>query len=57
MGLPDRCELSGQKTYNRFVGICYLRDKDIGVSVIDSGMAPDCPRYSGGYRIVERVLV
>jgi endonuclease YncB( thermonuclease family) len=33
-GQPVRCELNGQKTYDRFVGTCYLRDKDIGVSVI-----------------------
>ena len=48
MGLPVRCELSGQKTYDRFVGICYLRDKDIGASIIEAGLALDCPRYSGG---------
>lgn len=37
MGQPVRCELNGQKTYDRFVGICYLRDKDIGASVTRSG--------------------
>ena len=47
-GQPVRCELNGQKTYDRFVGTCYLRDKDIGVSVIKAGLALDCPRYSGG---------
>lgn len=48
MGQPVRCELNGQKSYDRFVGICYLRDKDIGLSVIEAGLALDCPRYSGG---------
>jgi len=48
MGQPVRCELNGQKTYDRFVGICYLKDKDIGVSVIEAGLALDCPRYSDG---------
>ena len=43
VGQPVRCELNGQKTYDRFVGICYLKDKDIGVSVIKAGLALDCP--------------
>ena len=42
------CELNGEKTYDRFVGICYLNDKDIGISVIEAGLAIDCPRYSNG---------
>jgi micrococcal nuclease len=42
------CELNGEKTYDRFVGICYLDDKDIGISIIEAGLAIDCPRYSNG---------
>jgi micrococcal nuclease len=42
------CELNGEKTYDRFVGICYLNNKDIGISVIEAGLAIDCPRYSNG---------
>ena len=57
MDQPVRCELNGQKTYDRFVGICYLRDKDIGVSVIEAGLALDCPRYSGGrYAVFEQAV-
>lgn len=42
------CELNGEKTYDRFVGICHLGGKDIGSLIIDAGLALDCPRYSGG---------
>ena len=54
MGKRVRCELNGEKTYDRFVGICYLDDKDIGAAVIEAGLALDCPRFSGGkYKAVE----
>jgi micrococcal nuclease len=43
-----QCELTGAKTYDRFVGTCYLGGKDIGAAVIEAGLALDCPRYSGG---------
>lgn len=43
-----RCELNGEKTHDRFVGVCYLDDQDIGAAVIRAGLALDCPRFSGG---------
>ncbi len=50
MGKSIVCELNGDKTYDRFVGICYLDNKDIGISIIEAGLALDCQRYSnGGY--------
>ena len=48
MGKQLRCELSGEKTYDRFVGTCYLGEQDIGAAVIAKGLALDCPRYSRG---------
>ena len=42
------CELTGAKTYDRFVGTCYIDGEDIGIAVIAAGLALDCPRYSGG---------
>ena len=48
MGKQVRCELDGQKTHDRFVGICYLGGHDIGALFIGAGLALDCPRYSGG---------
>ncbi len=47
-GKHVRCELTGAKTYDRFVGTCYLDGEDIGIAVIAAGRALDCPRYSGG---------
>jgi len=43
-----RCELNGKKTYDRFVGNCYLGGRDIGAAVIEAGSALDRPRYSSG---------
>lgn len=48
MGKKVRCELNGQKTHDRFVGICFHDGKDIGEAVIAAGLALDCPRYSKG---------
>ena len=49
-----RCELNGDKSYDRFVGTCYLSDRDIGAAVVAAGLALDCPRFSGGkYRAAE----
>ena len=49
------CEFNGQKTYDRWVGVCWdARGVDIGGAVIAAGHARDCPRYSGGrYREFE----
>ena len=43
-----RCELDGSKTHDRFVGICYLDEHDIGARLIANGLALDCPRFGGG---------
>jgi micrococcal nuclease len=48
LGESVYCELNGKKTYDRFVGICYLNDADIGISIIEAGLAIDCPKYSNG---------
>jgi len=55
MGKRVRCKLDGTKTYDRWVGICYLNGQDIGATLIGAGLALDCPRFSGGrYAEVER---
>lgn len=48
MGKRVRCELDGSKSHDRFVGVCYLDEKDIGATVIAIGLALDCLKYSGG---------
>lgn len=53
-GKSLRCELNGERTYDRLVGICYLQGIDIGETIVKAGLALDCPRYSGGrYRGIE----
>lgn len=50
------CQLNGEKTYDRKVGVCHLAGKDIGVSIVKAGHAADCPRYSNGrYKNFETV--
>lgn len=46
------CELTGEKTYDRFVGICKLLENDaildLQEKIVESGCARDCERYSDG---------
>ncbi len=43
-----RCELNGERSYDRVIGVCFLDDRDIGASIISAGLARDCPRFSNG---------
>ncbi|WP_254683776.1 thermonuclease family protein [Ruegeria sp. AD91A] len=48
------CKLSGERTYDRWVGVCFVDGVDIGAASIAAGHALDCRRYSGGrYRHLE----
>ena len=54
-GKTVTCDLNGERSHDRRVGICYLDGHDIGAAIIGLGVARDCPRYSGGrYAAVER---
>lgn len=54
-GRELRCELDGERTHDRCVGICYLEGQDIGEVMVRRGLPRDCPRFSGGrYTQVER---
>jgi endonuclease YncB( thermonuclease family) len=50
-----RCELNGERSYEWWVGVCYLTDgTDIGAEIIRRGLALDCRRWSSGrYRSLE----
>ncbi len=49
------CDLTGERSYDRYIGICYADGADIGAAVIAAGHALDCRRYSGGrYRHLEQ---
>lgn len=53
-GKAISCDLNGDRTYDRWVGVCYADGEDIGAAVIAAGHALDCKRYSGGrYRKFE----
>jgi micrococcal nuclease len=57
MGKRVRCVLNGKKTYDRFVGVCYLGGQDVGAAVIEAGLALDCAKFSSGqYKSYEKVL-
>jgi len=47
-GKTVRCELNGERSYDRVIGVCYLNGQDIGAAIIAAGLARDCPRFSGG---------
>lgn len=55
VGKTVQCELSGARTYDRWVGVCFTQEgHDIGAIMIANGYALDCRRYSGGrYRSLE----
>lgn len=46
------CELNGERSHDRWVGICFIEVDgawtDLGGLVIAAGLALDCPRYSDG---------
>jgi micrococcal nuclease len=49
------CELDGERTHDRCVGVCYLNGADIAEVMVREGLARDCPRFSGGrYATTER---
>jgi micrococcal nuclease len=48
------CQLNGERTHDRWVGVCFLNGQDIGAIAVANGHALDCARYSGGrYRDLE----
>jgi micrococcal nuclease len=53
-GRTLRCELNGERTHDRCVGVCYLEGVDISAEMVRRRVARDCPRFIGGrYRLIE----
>ena len=50
-----RCELNGERSHERLIGVCFLPDgTDVGAEIIRRGLALDCPHFSGSkYRALE----
>ncbi len=42
------CELNGERSYDRMIGVCYANGNDVAAVLIANGYALDCARYSGG---------
>ena len=43
-----KCSLSGRKSYERYIGVCWIGAVDVGALIILQGFARDCFRYSRG---------
>jgi endonuclease YncB( thermonuclease family) len=50
-----RCELNGERSHERLVGVCFLPDgTNVGAEIIRRGLALDCAHFSGSkYRALE----
>ena len=55
LGKTVTCQLDGERTYDRCVGVCRLERADV---LVRQALARDCPRFSGGrYREMEQAAV
>ena len=48
MGQQLECKLTGERSFDRLIGSCFLNGEDIAALLIAAGFGRDCPRYSGG---------
>jgi len=55
MGQELDCDLTGERSHDRLIGVCYLNGRDIAAELIAAGLGRDCARYSGGrYASIDR---
>ena len=55
LGRDLDCDLTGERSHDRLIGVCYLDGRDIAAELIGAGLARDCPRFSGGrYAAIDR---
>jgi len=56
LGKELRCDLTGDRSHDRVIGVCFLEDgRDIGEVMVFQGNARDCRRFSKGrYADAER---
>lgn len=53
-GRTVTCQLTGERSYERLVGICFYRQQDVAQQLVEAGLGRDCPRFSGGrYALAE----
>ncbi len=54
LGKRARCDLTGERSFDREVAVCRVDGRDLGRLIVEAGFARDCQRYSGGrYRAFE----
>ena len=54
VGKIVECSDTGERSYNRIVGVCKINGQDLGAIMVKTGYALDCERYSKGrYRSLE----
>jgi endonuclease YncB( thermonuclease family) len=46
------CSLTGERSYDRMIGTCYVCDADLTAAIISEGVCARCPRYDPGGRYV-----
>ncbi len=56
LGKELRCDLTGDRSHDRVIGVCFLKDgRDVGEVMVFQGHARDCYRFSRGrYADAER---
>ncbi len=56
LGKDLRCDLTGDRSHDRVIGVCFLKDgRDIGEVMVFEGNARDCRKFSRGrYADAER---
>ena len=56
LGKELRCDLTGDRSYDRVIGVCFLKDgRDIGEVMVFQGHARGCRKFSSGrYADAER---
>ncbi len=42
------CELTGEQSYDREIGRCFVDGEDLAALAVAAGVARDCPRFSDG---------
>lgn len=43
-----KCKLTGEKSFDRYVGTCSVSGRDIGTFMVESGWGRDWPKFSDG---------
>ena len=48
------CWLTGEQSFDRLEGVCFVDGRDIGAAVISEGVGLDCPAFGDGrYNAIE----